>query len=128
MSAKKVASNNPGLDRVNLGCGPSAPLGWLNVDGSWNAWFTHHRHLRHSLELVGVINARNQGADWQVSPLVHDLSQPLPFAENSISAVYASHVLEHLYRSQAVALLSECKRVLKPGGVLRLVVPDLHAM
>jgi predicted SAM-dependent methyltransferase len=80
------------------------------------------------LELVGIINASNRGAKWKVSPLVRDLSKPLPFPDNSVSAIYASHVLEHLYRSQALALLSECKRVLKPGGTLRLVVPDLHAM
>ena len=128
MSAEKFARTDSIPDRVNLGCGPFAPPGWLNVDGSWNAWFTHHKHLRQALELVGVINASNQGADWQVSPLVHDLSKPLPFPDNSVSAIYASHVLEHLYRNQAMALLSECKRVLKPGGVLRLVVPDLHAL
>jgi ubiquinone/menaquinone biosynthesis C-methylase UbiE len=63
-----------------------------------------------------------------VRPLVHDLTKPLPFQANSISAVYASHVLEHLYLVDAQRLLSECKRVLKPGGVIRLVVPDLHAM
>jgi len=77
---------------------------------------------------VGVINASNQGANWNLSPLVHNLSKPLPFADNSVSAIYASHVLEHLYRSQALALISECKRTLKPGGVLRLVVPDLQSM
>lgn len=124
----EVAGSNAGLERVNLGCGPDAPAGWLNVDGSWNAWFTHHRHLRRAFELVGVINASNQGAKWKVSPLIHDLSKPLPFSDNSVSAIYASHVLEHLYRNQAIALLSECERVLKPGGVLRLVVPDLHAL
>ena len=115
-------------DRVNLGCGPDAPEGWLNVDGSWNAWFTHHQRLRRVLELAGVINATNQGANWKMSPLVHDLSKPLPFSDNTFSAIYGSHVLEHLYRNQALALISECKRVLRPGGILRLVVPDLHAM
>jgi len=115
-------------DRVNLGCGPDAPAGWLNVDGSWSAWFTHHEALRWTLERVGVINASYHGAQWKVRPVVHDLSKPLPFQDNSFSAVYASHVLEHLYRSRALALLSECKRVLKPGGTLRLVVPDLHVL
>jgi predicted SAM-dependent methyltransferase len=127
-STEKFLRRNVSADRVNLGCGPDAPPGWLNVDGSWNAWFTHHQHLRRALELFGVINASNQGANWNVSPVVHDLCKPLPFPDNAFSAIYASHVLEHLYRSQALALLSECKRVLKPGGILRLVVPDLQAM
>jgi SAM-dependent methyltransferase len=115
-------------DRLNLGCGPNAPAGWVNVDGSWNAWFSHHKRLRSALQLIGIINSSNQGAQWNVSPVVHDLRKPLPFQENTFSAIYASHVLEHLYRVEADALLAECKRVLKPGGVVRLVVPDLHSL
>jgi ubiquinone/menaquinone biosynthesis C-methylase UbiE len=52
----------------------------------------------------------------------------LPFQSDTISAIYGSHVLEHLYQTDAQRLLLECKRVLKPGGVIRMVVPDLHAM
>ncbi len=114
--------------RLNLGCGPNAPSGWVNVDGSWNAWFTHHKQLRRMLELIGVIHSKNQGAKWNVSPVVHDLKKRLPFPDNTFSAIYASHVLEHLYRSQAQQLLDECRRVLKPGGVARIVVPDLHSL
>lgn len=116
------------LDRLNLGCGPNAPSGWVNVDGSWNAWFTHHKQLRRLLGFTGVIHSNNGGAKWNVSPVVHDLKKRLPFADNTFSAIYASHVLEHLYRSQAQLLLAECHRVLKPGGVVRLVVPDLHSL
>jgi SAM-dependent methyltransferase len=116
------------LEKLNLGCGPNAPVGWLNVDGSWNAWFAHHPHLRKVLATVGLINATNQGAQWNVKPIVHDLRKPLPFKDNAFSAVYASHVLEHLYLVEAQKLLAECKRVTKPGGVVRIVVPDLHSM
>jgi predicted SAM-dependent methyltransferase len=115
------------LDKVNLGCGPNAPASWLNVDGSWNAWFSNHPYLRKALVTVGVIKP-NLGAQWNVRPLVHDLTKPLPFQANSISAIYGAHVLEHLYRVDAQRLLVECKRVLKPKGVIRLVVPDLHSM
>jgi len=114
-------------ERLNLGCGPAAPPGWLNVDGSWNAWFARHGHLRSALDAVGIIS-RNQPTQWKVAPLVHDLTTPLPFRDNTFSAIYASHVLEHLYRVQAQRLLAECKRVLKPAGVIRLVVPDLYSM
>jgi ubiquinone/menaquinone biosynthesis C-methylase UbiE len=116
------------MEKLNLGCGPNAPSGWLNVDGSWNAWFSYHPHLRKMLEAVGLINSTNQGAHWNVRPIVHDLRRPLPFKENTFSAIYASHVLEHLYLVESQRLLGECKRVLKPGGVIRLVVPDLRFM
>jgi SAM-dependent methyltransferase len=116
------------VEKLNLGCGPNAPVGWLNVDGSWNAWFAHHPHLRKVLATAGLINPSNQGAQWNVKPVVHDLRKPLPFKDNAFSAVYASHVLEHLYLVEAQQLLAECKRVTKPGGVVRIVVPDLHSM
>jgi SAM-dependent methyltransferase len=120
--------NSNASHRLNLGCGPDAPAGWVNLDGSWNAWFSHHRHLRGALRRIGIINASNQGAQWKVTPVVHDLRKPLPFRENIFSAIYGSHVLEHLYRVEAEALLAECKRILQPGGLLRLVVPDLHSL
>jgi ubiquinone/menaquinone biosynthesis C-methylase UbiE len=69
-----------------------------------------------------------QGALWKVRPLVHDLTKPLPFEDNTVSVVYGAHVLEHLYLVDAQRLLSECKRVLRPAGVIRLVVPDLLSM
>jgi ubiquinone/menaquinone biosynthesis C-methylase UbiE len=115
------------LDKVNLGCGPNPPAGWLNVDGSWNAWFSHHPYLRKALVMIGLIRPEF-GRYWSARPLVHDLTKPLPFQRDAISAIYGSHVLEHLYQTDAQRLLLECKRVLKPGGVIRMVVPDLHSM
>jgi SAM-dependent methyltransferase len=114
--------------KLNLGCGPTAPAGWLNMDGSWNAWMSNHSRLRKVLTAFGVISKNNSGAQWSVRPLVHDLTKPLPFADNTVSVIYAAHVLEHLYLADARRLLIECKRVLSPGGVIRLVVPDLHSM
>jgi SAM-dependent methyltransferase len=115
-------------ERLNLGCGPNAPAGWLNIDGSWNAWMANHSHVRKVLTTLGVISKDNSGAHWSVRPLVHDLTKPLPFAENTVSAIYGAHVLEHLYLVHAKSLLAECRRILAPGGALRLVVPDLHFM
>lgn len=119
---------NPNLDRINLGCGPNAPSGWLNIDGSWNAWLSNHSWIRRGLMVAGIIDKKNPGAEWKVCPLVHELTKPLPLSDESVFAVYASHVLEHLYVADAKRLLLECRRVLKPGGVLRLVVPDLEFM
>ncbi len=62
---------------------------------------------------------------WSAEILAHDVRRSLPFTNMSFSAVYASHLLEHLHRVEADRLLKECFRILVPGGVLRLVVPDL---
>jgi SAM-dependent methyltransferase len=116
------------LDRVNLGCGPNAPEGWLNVDGSWNAWLSNHRNFRRFLTKVKLIGRKSPGVQWTVQPLFHDLTKPLPFGESTISFIYGAHVLEHLYLEDAKRLLIECKRVLRPSGLIRLVVPDLRSM
>lgn len=56
----------------------------------------------------------------------HDLNQ---FADASITEIYASHVLEHLsHNREFVAALRECHRVLVPGGILRISVPDMDTL
>jgi SAM-dependent methyltransferase len=56
--------------------------------------------------------------------LVHDLRKGIPFPDNSIDAVYHSHFLEHLDRRDAPRFLADVCRVLRPGGIHRIVVPD----
>ncbi len=48
--------------------------------------------------------------------------EQLPFKDDSIEEIYAGHVLEHC--SSTINALLECKRVLEPGGLLAVVVPD----
>lgn len=57
-----------------------------------------------------------------------DLTKPLPFDDQSFAVLYCSHFLEHLRDKEARGFLRECMRVLRPGGILRLVVPDLEDM
>lgn len=49
----------------------------------------------------------------------------LPLPDQSASLVYSSHFLEHIPRPQVDGFLAECHRILVPGGVLWLVLPDL---
>jgi len=48
----------------------------------------------------------------------------LPFDDCSINFIYSEHFFEHLFLDEAVALLKECYRILRPFGVIRSVVPD----
>lgn len=50
----------------------------------------------------------------------------LPLVDATAVLVYSSHFLEHIPRGQVASFLQECFRILKPGGVVRLVVPDLE--
>jgi predicted SAM-dependent methyltransferase len=55
----------------------------------------------------------------------HDLRFPLPYPDATFEGAYSEHCIEHLYPHQALQLMRELHRVLKPGGVLRVAVPDL---
>jgi predicted SAM-dependent methyltransferase len=117
------------LRRLHLGCGPGPqPNDWINVDGSWNAWFTKVPVLRQALRVLKLAPKVALEHAWDPNVVVHDITKGLPYPDASMSAIYSSHLLEHLYFEQSVPLLRECQRVLVPGGVLRVVVPDLRAV
>ncbi|MBF0176403.1 MAG: methyltransferase domain-containing protein [Magnetococcales bacterium] len=57
--------------------------------------------------------------------LALDIRRKLPFKTGQISGIFAEHVLEHLdQREDMPKTLSECYRILCPGGVMRIIVPD----
>lgn len=85
--------------RLHLGCGHIHKSGWVNIDS------------------------------YSIPPctpdLTLDLRQPLPFADASCAEVYSEHFFEHIpYPEGATACLAESFRVLRPGGVLSVGVPD----
>lgn len=60
--------------------------------------------------------------------VAHNLLKGIPFNDKSFDLVYHSHVLEHFSKEDGEKFVSECLRVLKPGGVLRIVIPDLECI
>lgn len=90
---------------VNFGSGGRGAPGWINID----------------------INSRH--ADQYIA---HDLRRPLPFRDAQVKRIFAEHVIEHLdFRHDVPRVFAEFYRILEPGGVLRVIVPDaerfLHA-
>ena len=53
--------------------------------------------------------------------------QRFPFSDNSVDAIYISHMISNLTRAGARKCVSECHRVLKPGAILRVATLDLDA-
>lgn len=58
----------------------------------------------------------------------HDVRTLPMFVDGSVDLVYASHVLEYFDRIESLNVLAEWRRVLRPGGTLRLAVPDFQAL
>jgi len=86
---------------LNLGSGTYNAPGWINID----LWGMH--------------------SAWGVDPdVLWDLRKPLPLPDGSVSGVFMEHVLEHLPAPVGLAAIDECARLLAPGGVLRISVPD----
>lgn len=107
--------------RLNLGCGGHTPDHWINVDYSIGARCA-------KLPFFSAINRRLRifNIDWRDDIAVHDLRRKFPWQDNEIDAIYASHTLQHFAPAAAVDFVRECNRVLKPGGILRAIVPDLR--
>jgi predicted SAM-dependent methyltransferase len=55
-----------------------------------------------------------------------DIRQGLPFADDSVDRIYTRHVLEHFYAEELTHVLAECRRVLKPGAGMRILVPSFE--
>ena len=106
--------------KLNLGCGSTTPAGWLNVDYALGARLAR-------LPGFGFVNARLRlfDLDWARRIDIHDLRKPFPWPNDSAEAIYCSHTFEHLTREQGTHFMREAHRVLRLGGVLRIVVPDL---
>lgn len=58
----------------------------------------------------------------------HDVATLPMFSDDSVDLIYLSHVLEYFDRLEAIDVLTEYKRVLKKGGMLRLAVPDFESL
>jgi len=114
--------------RLNLGCGLRIHSSWVNVDGSWNARLAKYPLLRKIFSSLRILPAEKAEVSWSRDIFIHDIRKPLPFQDSSADAVYASHVLEHLYREQGQQIVREAFRVLASGGIVRMIVPDLQAI
>ena len=86
------------MKRLNLGCGRQIKKGFVNLDF-----------------------IRGEGVD-----VVHDLNKfPYPFRDDDFDYVYADNVLEHL--ADVPRAMMELHRILKPSGILRVIVPHFTA-
>ncbi|MGO9405461.1 MAG: class I SAM-dependent methyltransferase [Terriglobales bacterium] len=101
--------------KLNIGCGTSGIEGWVNIDNSPSILLSRlpfGRRIFHT-------------PDWPRDVRRADVRKRIPFRDSSVSCIYSSHAFECLTYEESVAVARECFRVLRPGGILRIVVPDL---
>ena len=70
-----------------------------------------------------------QGMDCEAHPgvgIVGDVFDLRSFGDGSVSAIYASHIIEHAPHVKTLGILKEWARVLEPGGILYVAVPDFE--
>ena len=117
------------MTKINIGCGRSPTLGWKNYDNSPSLKLAKYYFLAKILKKLKLINStqfelinfcKENKIFWA------DASKSIPEPDNSVSVIYSSHMFEHLDRREATQFLSECHRVLKPDGVIRIAIPNLE--
>jgi predicted SAM-dependent methyltransferase len=101
--------NNPAISPenkilLNIGAGDWRCLGWLNLDYATD-WY----------------KSAQEKSDF----VPYDIrSDQIPFGDDSVDAIYCSHVIEHIEDEYVRIMFDECHRVLKEGSVLRIACPD----
>ena len=104
---------------AQYGCGFSAPEQWLNYDASPT--------LRiQKTPVLNILLKKRLNVVFPKDVLYGDIIKGLPLADNSLDGIYCSHTLEHLSLSDLRTALRNTRKVLKPGGIFRCVVPDLE--
>jgi predicted SAM-dependent methyltransferase len=64
-----------------------------------------------------------------ISGVMHmDATRSFPFREETFQFVFTEHMVEHIAYRQFVAMLCECRRVMRNGGIIRITTPDLNAL
>ena len=116
--AKPRHHHRPAYPRLNLGCGSRSHPEWVNVE------FLGFR--RGVPEWLAAALADSRWFRKDPTVVCADVRCGIPFENEIFEVVYHSHLLEHLDRERVRPFLLECRRVLRPGGILRIVVPDLE--
>lgn len=88
-------------------------------------------NMKVNLACGNVFAVSKDWVNFDFSPVSRSVRQAnlldrLPLADDAAEVVYSSHFLEHIPREDVPQFLEECRRILKPGGTIRLVTPDLE--
>ena len=96
--------------KINYACGRRTEDGWYNVDA------VHHPRAPRAPDLLFTLRFNADGS----------LIEQTPLPDGCADVLMACHVLEHFFQWEASHVLAEWRRLLKPGGLLVLELPDIY--
>jgi SAM-dependent methyltransferase len=115
--------------RLNVGCGRTPTAGWTNLDNSFSIKLARMPWLTSLLRALRVLKSQQiDNINYLQSNHIQfcDARKRIPVSDGAADVVYASHMVEHLDRDEASMFFAEAKRVLIPGGTIRLALPNLR--
>ena len=125
MPANHQIASNRSLARDEVDPLVHLPIGddklKVNV-GSFTTMF-HHGWIN-----LDIIPLHDFAKQYFFKFVQHDARQKLPFGDHTVDLMYSCHFLEHLTHDEGVSFLKECKRIMKPGAVMRLILPDAELL
>lgn len=102
---------------LQYGCGMDAPKGWVNYDASPTLYYER-------IPILGRLYTKNK-TRFPEEVRWGDIVRGLPHEKESVQGIFCSHVLEHLSLEDCRIALRRSYEYLKPGGIFRMVLPDL---
>lgn len=115
---------------LNIGCGQAPIVGAINIDNSFSVFLSKHNFFYFLLKKTGFLSKENINMVLfcKNNKIKFGNATKLKFAENSVDVIYTSHVLEHITRDEVMSFVKQAHLILKPGGVLRIVLPDMNIL
>lgn len=118
---------------INLGSSTDNPPRWMGISGGITIWFVNLPKF--FLRLAYPFSKRSKKQPFSQfyekikngKVIHHNLFYGLPFHTNTVPYIFSSHFMEHLTYDSAKFVLVEAHRTLKPGGMIRILVPSLDA-
>ena len=114
--------------RINIGCGQTPTRGWRNFDNSLSLRLSKIPFLPELLLRLKLFESyQYQFIQFAKKNNIEygDATKGLPVQDETVDVLYSSHMLEHLDRNEADKFLMEAYRILRPGGIIRISVPDI---
>lgn len=109
--------------------GGELPQDYVNGDGRTklhlgSAWTMFHNGWTN----IDIIDGDNFAKGYKYRFLRHDLRNGIPVATGVADCIFSAHCFEHLTYEELAKLLKECRRVIRPDGCMRIVIPDTETL